>query len=376
MIRIFNTLSTTIYEWNRDLNAGADEILELTVRSSADWGKSTNQASRLLINPEWGTDSKYSFDSASLRLFAANVEGIGNRTSAQMKIDFHPLKDGFGEGTGRYFDNPVISDVPSLGTTWASRLPGVVGWSTPIPASGHQSSANDGKGGGGVWYSGSNSGSVTVDMNETGYAFEDSETWDVDVNITKYLPVPSNSVVPGNNKYGFIAKWTNESVADLPAIKFFSNRTNTIYAPRVEYKKDDYTWSTSKPTIGTGQATVYYKGNSGKYDKNSLIRFRPVVRETFPTASYETSSVADTIKTFSQGRACYAIVDVKTDEEFIRFDDTFTRISADSDGMYFDVYADSLYKGRLYKPVIRVQARVGADESYEYFDNKDYFEVV
>ena len=50
MIRIFNTLSTTIYEWNRDLNAGADEILELTVRSSADWGKSTNQASRLLIS--------------------------------------------------------------------------------------------------------------------------------------------------------------------------------------------------------------------------------------------------------------------------------------------------------------------------------------
>jgi hypothetical protein len=44
--------------------------------------------------------------------------------------------------------------------------------------------------------------------------------------------------------------------------------------------------------------------------------------------------------------------------------------------MYFDVDMDSLEVGRVYKPVLRVAGRVGGTYDYEYFDNKDYFEVV
>lgn len=370
MIRIFNTDATTIYEWNKDLNAGADEILELAIRNSADWGTNTNEASRMLIKPHWGTDSKYSFASASLRLFVANIEGSALKGStSNSAISFHPLRNTFSQGSGRYFDNPVISD--AIGTTWNHSIGGTVEWSTPDPSLGQASSSLSTGNGGGTWYTGSNSGSVSVGFDDTPQW--DSDKFDINVNITQYLTHVSNSTL---NNYGFIVKWTNESNSTFPQIKYFSDDTNTIYAPRVEYKTDDYTWSTSKPTIGTEQATVYYKGNSGKYDRNSLIRFRPVVRETFPTASYSTSSVADTIKTFTQEKACYAIIDVKTDEEFISFDSTFTRVSADSDGMYFDIYADSLHKGRVYKPVLRVDGRIGASGTYEYFDNKDYFEVV
>jgi len=370
MIRIFGTDATTIYEWNKDLNAGADEVLELAIRSSTDWGKSTNEVSRILIRPHWAEDSKYSFATASLRLFAANVEGSQVKdVSSNNAISIHPLRNNFVQGTGRYFDNPVISDV--LGTTWNERFTDMQ-WSTPDPSLGHASSSLSVGDGGGVWYTGSNSGSTTFDFEDKGR--HESDKYDMNVDISQYLTNVSNSLL---DNHGLIIKFTSEGgTALLPQYKFFSDDTNTIYAPRIEYKTDDYTWSTTKPTIGTGHATVYYKGNSGKYDRNSWIRFRPVVRETFPTASYATSSVADTIKTFSQGRACYAIVDVKTEEEFISFDDTFTRVSADNDGMYFDIYADSLYKGRLYKLVLRVNGRVGAEGTYEYFDNKDYFEVV
>ncbi len=353
--------ATSIYEWNKDLNSGKDEQLELTVRNATDWGMTTNQASRIILGIAKYTDS---YHSASIRLFASNVEGHKSAFNAIVS----PVKDSWEEGYGKYYDNPITS---TDGATWRySSLSSQTAWTDPTAADGEASSSQYVIGGT-TYLTGSNSGSTTYQTTTEGVD-HDSSLFDVNFDITNYYNLVTGSLMEN----GLVIKISNEaSTSTFGSMKYFSNNTNTIYYPRLELKYDDYTWSTSQTTIGTEQATVYYKGNSGKYDKKSTVRFRPVVRETFPTASYGTASVADTIRTFTAAKAVYSIIDEKTDEEIIRFDDTFTRVCADSSGMYFDVKMNSFEIGRIYKPVIRVVDRVTTN-NYEYFDNKDYFEVV
>jgi hypothetical protein len=380
MIRLHKVDSaTTIYEWNKDLNTGQDEMLELTVRYSSEWGKLTDEASRIFIKPRWYDKPEYSFVSASLRLYAANVEGNATLTVPDDYYTVSPLHGTFTEGTGRYFDNPKIVD--TIGSTWNLRGSyGSVQYPTPNASAGTFSQSLTNQDGGGVWFTGSNSGSISVSANdhETAYTLLEKESsyYDLSFDISTYMTHVSNSTTTLGANAGLVIKYTLEEQIGHPSVKYFSNSTNTIYGPVVEYKSDNYAWDTDKATIGTDQATVYYKGNLGKYNRRETVRFRPVVRETFPTASYGTASVADTIKTFTATKATYAIVDEKTDEEVIRFDSTYTRVCADDNGMWFDIDMGSLAPGRVYKPLLRVDGRLGSTGQYEYFDNKDYFEVV
>ena len=50
-------------------------------------------------------------------------------------------------------------------------------------------------------------------------------------------------------------------------------------------------------------------------------------------------------------------------------------MSADEEGMYFDLPLEGFPKDRIYRPIIKVYDRV-AEGSIEFFDSKDHFEVV
>ena len=375
--------ATSIYEWNSTLNSGVDEILELGVRKASDWGMETNQASRILIS--WNKHTN-NYNSASVRLFAANVENqIGDYSTA---IQANQIKESWVEGTDKYFSSP---QVPSNGggVSWANRLVtiphnmGAADEATLRAAGTTQSYQYQSSAPGPIFYTGSNSGSTEIQY-PSSTSYKDADKWDltIDVTVLQGIITESGETVHGESDINglMIMHTPTAEKGDLVTTfagpkRFFSNDTNTIYQPRLELKYNDYTWSTSKQTIGSVQATVYYKGNSGKYDSRSTIRLRPVVRESFPTASYSTSPQADNIKTFTEARSIYSIVDVKTDEEIIGFDDTFTKVSADGEGMYFDLPLEGFPKDRIYRPIIKVYNRV-AEGSIEFFDSKDHFEVV
>jgi len=369
--------ATSIYEWNEHLNSGADPILELGVRNKDNWGMATNQASRILIDIRPHTDN---YNSASLKLFAANVEDESNRSSA-VTIQANRLYESWTEGTEKYFDSPQKTN-QTTGVTWKSRAVAIThnifGTSeATLRAAGlTQSYQYQESSKGPVYYTGSNSGSA-----ESGYPsniyYHDADQYDMTFDITTYYGLVTES--SGTNMNGLMIMHTpndeEHGAIFVGSKKFFSNDTHTVYQPRLELKYDDYSWSSTNKVIGTDQATVYYRGNSGKYDSRSTVRFRPVVRESFPTASYSTSPQADTIKTFTSARSYYSIVDVRTDEEILGYDDIFTKVCADSEGMYFDVPLEGFPKDRIYKPVIKVVDRI-AEGGVEYFDSKDHFEVV
>ena len=357
--------NNTLYEWNDALNSGKDEILELAKREASEWGMTTNQTSRILLGFDTTSDN---YNQVNLRMFASNVDGLKAQS-----ITFNAFASSqvWSEGEGKYFDNPVNNSTG--GSSWKYRIvSSQTAWSSPVAADGI-ASASQYSIGGSTWYTGSNSGSVSVAKDVEASNLHDSQFYDLDINITNLWGHFTASNITNN---GIILKYQTEAgTAVLGSIKYFSRHTNTIYYPRIILKYDDSTWSTTKTAIGTDQATIYYLGNSGKYDKNAIVRFRPVIRETYPESTYTTSSVADTVKTFSSGSAFYSIVDVKTDEEIIQLDETYTKVSADNTSMYFDVKMSSLERGRIYKPVLKVNNRTFTG-SVEYFDNKDHFEVV
>ena len=70
----------------------------------------------------------------------------------------------------------------------------------------------------------------------------------------------------------------------------------------------------------------------------------------------------------------YAVKDAVTDETIIPFDHTFTKISCDSTGNYFNIRLNSFLPERTYKFVIKT-VNDGGDNT-RYHDNGYFFKVV
>jgi hypothetical protein len=67
----------------------------------------------------------------------------------------------------------------------------------------------------------------------------------------------------------------------------------------------------------------------------------------------------------------YSIIDAKTNETIIPYDSNYTKVSANAEGNYFEIYSDSLFEDRYYK----IQLRYGTSD-YSYYDIKDLFKIV
>ena len=64
--------------------------------------------------------------------------------------------------------------------------------------------------------------------------------------------------------------------------------------------------------------------------------------------------------------------DAETDEVIIPFDTSYTKLSADSEGMYFDLFMEGLQPERYYKLMFRSDNNDGI----QIFDEDYYFKVI
>jgi len=67
----------------------------------------------------------------------------------------------------------------------------------------------------------------------------------------------------------------------------------------------------------------------------------------------------------------YAVKDLDTNEFVIDFDTTYTKLSSDSDGNYFDIYMNGLEPERYYKILVKTNI----DNSTLILDDNYYFKV-
>lgn len=360
--KLFPEKDATLYSEYPVINSGIDEILEATTATSLAGQQTTSrflvQFNQNQIQDIFSSKITGSYD-AYLRVFMAKVEGLAQDTL----VYCYPVSGAWSNGTGKYLDSPAVTD----GVSWAFRTASGSGaWDTIFSegnATGSWSGTNTG---GGNWYT------------EASYAQSASmqyrSTFDLNLEVTNVVNAWSSSIIENN---GFIIK--QEDAAEFNStrnveFKYFSTDTNTIYPPQLEFRWDDYTFNTGSSTqtiINSSNIVATLPNNPGTYQAGAVQRFRINCRPQYPARVFTTSSLYTT-NYYLPTSSYWAIKDLDTDEFVIDFDTVYTKVSADSNSNYFDVYMNGLEPERYYKILIKTTI----DNSIKILDDEYYFKIV
>jgi hypothetical protein len=392
--KLFPEKDATLYSLLPSMNTGLDSQLESSATAFAPTDPNP-QVSRFLIQfndiemgsvldnlvqDQNGTDWK-----AFLRFYSSKATGLTTDTT----IDIHLAAKSWDNGTGLYLDQPITTN----GTSWIwTDRSGSNKWIENSSDTGNNIAKWTGSynplyahPGGGQWvYSSSRSDIWSLSSSVT---FSYRSALDVNTDVTElvyhWVGYGSHSIdelqPTGSDwfNYGFLIKLTGSqefqpSKDITPELKFFSVDTATIYPPQLEFRWDDFTWSTSSLSVlSTSTPYVSLAENPGTFNQDAVNRFRVYSRPEYPTRTFTTSSLYTTNHYLPEG-STWAIKDLDTNEFVINFDNNYTKLSADSTSCYFDVYMNGLEPERYYK--IMISSSI--DGSQQIFDDKYYFKVI
>ena len=380
--KIYPTKDASIYSEYPSMNTGLDQILE----ASTYLKNAVGQTSRYLIKfsqteinnvyDTYVTNSSLSGRDykINLRNYTALITGLNEDTT----LKIYPISQSWIMGTGRYANDPQTED----GTGWMFRNSSgsnqwIVGSLNNNTTASYNS--NIGGDGGGTWYTGSTSGLQITQSQILSYS--DPLDLNVDVTDTVRVWISQSKSLPGGDipNEGFLVKQTS-SVEFIPSqsqaqtIRYYSIDTHTIYPPLLDFKFDDYTWNTGSSTntiLDNAESFMSIYNNKNTYFTQSVERFRIAAIPKYPTRVFSTSSVY-TQNYYLPTASYYAIKDSETNEYVVEFDNTYTKISADSKSSYFDVYMNGLEPERYYTILIKTTL----DETINVFDENINFKVI
>lgn len=362
VFKIFPEKSATLYSYYPTLNSGIDEILELsnyrTIEGYYEISRPIIKFPTNEMNDIITLISSSNYD-VYLRLLLADASQI----PLNYQIYSHPLSLDWNIGSGRSGNVPITTD----GASWnyTDNLSGSVWFTTSSFPTGTTGSFKSGSNvGGGLWYTGSNYIS-SQSFNHTSYL-------DINMKVTNTFNAWSGSVIPN---YGFILKHSSSiefSSSSLFETKYFSGNTHTIYPPCLEIKWNDFRYNTgSLSTINSSNIVVSLGNNKGEYQQDSVQRFRVNVRDKFPARAFQTSSVYLNNKILPTS-SYWSIKDLDTKEIIVDYDETYTKISADSSGNYFDIFLNGVEPERYYQILIKTII----SGSTLILDDNYYFKVI
>jgi hypothetical protein len=379
---IFPEKDATIYSHpiNQSLNTGIDEILQLRdIESNTDLNF---YPSRFLIqfktkdfvdviNNKVGDKN---IITASLKAYQTeHRELVGDQ-----QLEVYPLAESWVNGTGRLSNSPQITN----GVSWKFRdgsdnsFSNTFGtfWNTSSLPANTTASYISAAPGGGVWYTGSDFEVERI------YGFNDEIDISLDITspVLKHYNSSNNSDtypdgIPNN---GFIVKRSDSqefTAKDEGELNFFSMDTHTIYPPYLDIAWDDSSYDTGSATDDkikkTGECYVTLRNNKAEYKTIEEPKFRLNVRELYPTRRFATSSNYLDVKYFTS-KSFYSLVDYATEETIIPFGPT-SKLSADSEGMYFKMYMNGLQEERYYKLLFKHEN----EDGIRVYDENYYFKI-
>ena len=376
--KLFPTKDATLYSGYQTMNTGLDSIIEATTDFKIGAPNQTEgefpQASRFLVefdlseitnvieNIAGGVSTK-----SFLRIYSANARNLNSTTTTLINLVGQP----WNMGTGEYLLNPLVED----GCSWSSRLSNGVGsWTTNSPTSGitgsFSGSNNDG---GGAWYT------ESALYPQISQSFDFYSTLDINADVTSLVTaISASSSIFANNGFIIRQSESQEFINDInqqTELKFFSRDTNTIYPPQLEIKWDDSifnTGSNNSTILNTNEALIAIPNNKGEYYPEEIAKFRINAIEKFPARTYLTASSYTSNFYLPPTTSLYAIKDSKTNEYVIDFDSDFTRISADENTSFFNVYMNGLEPERYYTVLIQTNI----DGETKIFDQDLDFKVI
>tara|TARA_E500000318_G_scaffold2899_1_gene3497 strand:- start:1260 stop:2423 length:1164 start_codon:yes stop_codon:yes gene_type:complete len=382
---IFGDKDSTIYSGGTtsSINTGADEILEVN-KVVAENG-SVQNISRALIQFDY-TDISSSIQDGkipSTAKYYLNLYDAGSSELLRNQNLFAYMVSGsdWTEGNGKLDHDPVTTDGVSYQyRNHDEQTPWVTG-----------SVLTDG----GSWWTGSQGGQYSVSSSFS----MTKATQDVRIDVTDLVKnhIYSSSLFPNR---GFIIKRESlytgsrdfsynpgsdttkdeSSSTRLGNLKFFSTDTHTIYPPKLEVQWDDSSWATGSLSALSSsdleRLKVYFKNLRQEYKEGSIVKFRVVGRELYPTTAFSTTPSELTVKYLPSGSIYYSVRDAETEEVIVPFG-TGSKISCDSSGNYFNLWMNGFQAERNYRFLVKVVSGSGTtDEQVNFYDDNYEFRVV
>ena len=379
----FGKRDATIYSGGTtaSINTGFDEILE--INKVVNNNGTVGNVSRILIDFDLSYISQSIMDGkipSTAKYYLNLFDATSEEVEASQSIHIYMVSGSWKQGTGKLDHDPVTDD----GATYQYRdheakTPWVTG-----------SVLTDG----GAWFTAS-TGQYEV---STSYDLTFDKK-DVRANVTDLVNnfIYSSSDYPNN---GFIVKredsgshgdHPSSSMFDFDAgqegdssrlgnLKYFSRETHTIYPPKLEAVWDDSSWSTGSlsplSTSDLENLKVYFKNLRPEYQEKSIVKFRLVGRELYPSSSFSATPSELTIKYLPSASVFYQVKDADTEEVIVPFG-TGSAISCDSTGNFFRVQMDGFQAERNYRFSVKVISGSGTtEETINYYDDNYEFRVV
>ena len=382
--KLFPYKDATLYSFFPNMNTGIDAINQISNLNIA--VDSNPQVARFLtefvqseiedvinnkiLGATWDVD---------FRSYIATAQGVVESTD----LSVHPIAQYWYNGTGTYLNQPLTTD----GASWYnSFFSGSTSWSgSGSDATNHYVTSSYNPtyvaAGGGSWYHSGSDGTLYA----VTQSFDTRSDKDLKVGVKTivenwYSSSLSVSTSASLQNYGFITKWENsvEFNTDTqiqPVMQFYSVDTNTIYPPQLEFKWKDFsnvlTGSLTSSIVSTTNLVSSLAENPGTFFPSSINRFRLNVANKYPTPVWTTSSLFTGVN-FLPTQSYYAVKDLDTNEFVVDFDTTYTQLSSDGNGNYFDVYMNGLEPERYYKVLIKTII----NGSTLVLDDNYYFKVI
>ena len=380
----FGKRDTTLYSGGTTAsrNTGLDEILE--INKVVNNNGTVANVSRILIDFDLTYISQSIQDGkipSTAKYYLNLYDATSEEVEAEQPVHIYMVSGSWKQGTGKLDHNPVTDD----GATYQYRdheakTPWVTG-----------SVLTDG----GAWFTASVDGQYEVSSSYN-LTFDKK---DIRADVTDLVNnhIYSSSVYPNN---GFIVKREDSgSHGDHPSssmfdfntgqegdssrlgnLKYFSRETHTIYPPKLEVVWDDSSWSTGSlsalSSTDLERLKVYFKNMRKEYKENSIVKFRVVGRELYPSSSFDATPTELTVKYLPSSSTEYEIKDADTEEVIVPYG-SGSRISCDSDGNFFRVQMNGFQAERNYRFCIKVVSGSGTlDEQINYYDDNYEFRVV
>ena len=360
--KIFPEKSATLYSYYPVLNTGLDEITEISTFQSI---TSTNESSRGIIKFPTDELNDIILNKVSSSNFDAYLKytlAYASELPLNYTIYCHPLASSWDVGVGRLSNSPMTVD----GVSWiyTDILSGSAWFLNNTFPTGTTGSYQSGSTpGGGLWYSSS--------LYTATQSFTNITSKNIELKVSNIIHGWYSSSINNN---GFVVKH-NPNIEFTTASKFetkyFTGNTHTIYPPCLEIRWNDYIRSSSLQTATSDNIVASIGNNIGEYQQDSVQRFRVNVRDKFPVRMFQTSSVYLDNKILPSS-SYWSIKDLDTEEIIVDYDTIYTKISADNNSNYFDVYMNGLEPERYYQ--ILIKTTIG--NSTLVLDNNYYFKVI
>jgi hypothetical protein len=331
----------------KDQNFGRDQILEVKKEF---YNNSFDHQTRVLVQfsgTEFTELSKSVADGTitSPKYYLKLYEGEGNtEIQGDYTLAIQPISQSWIEGTGKNGDSPKNTN----GCSWDNRSNPSGGSEVP-------------------W---ADAGVTILNVSSSTQAFS-NQSPDVNVEVTDMV----NMWLQGQEEnYGMLVRFSGSQETDVTTyghLKFFSRNTHTIYQPKLEVRWEDSSFdSTATGSLneltmsGLADNYLYMRGLREEYREGERVKFRVGARKRYIQKTFSTSVQTISSSWFPSDSGSYAIKDVATDEFIVPFS-SYTSMSLDSNGMYFNQWMDGFYPDRVYKFQLKLKYTDGQEQVFD-----------